>query len=153
MKSSWSGPCLGSAHLLQECLGESLRIGEHHHVRAGDVAEGTLVKEAGADDVDFVGVEKFDGDLDGFVDAAAVEGFVGLALDEEGRVGDQVDDGVAAISGVDVEGGAGRDGVGLGDLGCPVSTPCRCWFAPPWPTCSSRQSTRFSTATAASAGC
>ena len=31
--------------------------------------------------------------------------------------------------------------------------PSNAWFAPPWPTCSSRQSTRFSTATAASAGC
>ena len=31
--------------------------------------------------------------------------------------------------------------------------PSNAWFAPPWPTCSSRPSTRFSTATAASAGC
>ena len=31
--------------------------------------------------------------------------------------------------------------------------PSNAWFAPPWPTCSSRPSTRFSMATAASAGC
>jgi hypothetical protein len=30
-----------------------------------------------------------------------------------------------------------------------VSIPCRCLFEPPWPTCSSRRSTRFSMAMAA----
>jgi len=35
----------------------------------------------------------------------------------------------------------------------PGCTPCLCWCEPPWRTCSSKQSTPSSTATAAWAGC